>query len=49
MGKGTIKFPNKTLIITMAQADIPGAGRLNPRNRKAGGVEDSPANLKFLD
>ena len=36
-------------IITMAQADIPGAGRLNPRNRNKGGVGDGPANLKFLE
>ena len=36
-------------IITMAQADIPGAGRLNPRNRRAGGVGDNCANLKMLD
>ena len=42
MGKGA-----EAPIITMAQADIPGAGRLNPRNRRAGGVEDSPGNLKY--
>ena len=36
-------------IITMAQADIPGAGRLNPRNRRAGGVGDNLKNLKIFD
>ena len=35
-------------IITMAQADIPRAGRLNPRNRRAGGVGDSPDSLNLL-
>ena len=36
-------------IITMAQADIPRAGRLNPRNRNNGGVGDTVANLGFPD
>ena len=34
-------------IITMAQVDISGAGRLNPRNRRAGGVGDTLENLGF--
>ena len=34
-------------IVTMAQADIPEAGRLNPRNRRAGGVGDTVENLHF--
>ena len=32
---------------TMAQANITQAGRLNPRNRRAGGVGDTVANLNF--
>ena len=36
-----------TIVITMAQADITGAGRLNPRNRRAGGVGDTLENLGF--
>ena len=34
-------------IITMAQVNISGAGRLNPRNRAAGGVGDTLQNLGF--
>ena len=35
------------LINSMAQANIEQAGRLNPRNRRAGGVGDTVANLNF--
>ena len=42
MGKGA-----EALIITMAQADIPGAGRLNPRNRNKDGVGNTAGALGF--
>ena len=34
-------------IVTMAQTDIVSAGRLNPRNRRANGVGDTLASLRF--
>ena len=36
-------------IITMAQVNISGAGRLNPRNRAAGGIGDTLQSLGFPD
>ena len=40
-------FSLPTPIITMAQPDIPAAGRLNPRTRNAGGVGDTLAGLGY--
>ena len=40
-------FSLPTPIITMAQPDIPAAGRLNPRTRNAGGVGDTLASLGY--
>jgi len=42
-----LKEKVEALIITMAQAAIPRAGRLNPTNRRAGGVGDTVAGLGF--
>ena len=43
--KRKLKAPQ--IIVTMAQADIPGAGRLNPRARRANGVGDTVESLGF--
>ena len=36
-------------VVTMAQANIPTAGRLNPRIRRAGGVGDTLTSLGFAE
>ena len=38
---------NSVTLVSMAQSNIPSAGRLNPRSRKNGGVGDTLATLHF--
>ena len=45
--KSKPKKISRSKIVTMAQADIPLAGRLNPRTRAAGGVGDTLGSLGF--
>jgi len=41
--------PKARALRTMAQPEIPRAGRLNPRARRAGGVGDNKINLGYLE
>ena len=49
--KGKVKRKPRAqqIIITMDQPDILRAGRLNPRNRRAGGIGETVADLHFPD
>jgi len=50
LGKGKAKRkPRVQKIRTMAQPNIPRAGRLNPRNRRAGGIGETVEDLLFPD
>ena len=45
--KVSLPAPQPVPIVIMAQVNISGAGRLNPRERRAGGVGDTLENLGF--